>query len=325
MRRWAPAAVAVAVLLLPALDRSPVLLDVGVLVFIYGLLGLGWNLIGGYAGQVSFGHAIFFGIGAYAPVVLQLRGHASPWLGLLGGAAVAVAVALLLGWPMFRLGGHYFAIATIAAGEVVQVAVTNWPWLGGAAGLQLPILAPSLRHLQWGDKLPYYYLAFAFVAATLALTALLLRSRTGHYLAAIREDADAARALGVPVTRYKQAAMAMSAAVTAAAGTLYAQYILFVDPASAFDLNVSVQAVLMAVLGGAGSLYGPLVGAAVLVPLGELSRAYLSDRGTALDLLVYGLLIMIIAAYQPDGLAGAWQAAAARLGRRRRGGVHAAA
>lgn len=307
-----PAVVAALLLLLPWADPSPVLLDMAILVFIYALLGAGWNILGGYCGQVSFGHAIFFGIGAYAPVLLATYAHLSPWLGIAVGIVCSAAVAVLLGAGVFRLGGHYFAIATIAAAEVVQIVFTNWPWAGGAAGIQLPILTSSLANLQWSSELPYYYLCLAFLALGLVVTYVITRSRIGYFLVAIREDQEAARSLGISPWYYKQVALVLSAALAALAGSMYAQYILLVNPASTFDLTLSIQAVLITVLGGSGMIYGPLIGAAVLIPMEQLSRTYLTGVGGGVDVLVYGLLIMILAAFRPDGLIGLFTAVTRR-------------
>ena len=306
----------------PLVVRDPFRQHIVILVMLFGLLGTAWNLLGGFTGQVSLGHAVFFGAGAYTSTLLLQHLGLSPWLGMAAGAAVAVLLSVAIGWPCFRLSGHYFAIATIAVGEIVQILVTNWEFAGGAVGLFLPIGDEGLASLQFHtSKLPYYYVLLALLVVAVAIAAWLRRSRPGYYWRAIKEDQAAARSLGVPATRYKQFAMALSAALTACAGTFYAQYILFLDPGSVLPLSLSVQICLVAVLGGAGTVAGPLVGAAVLIPLSEFTRAYLGGSGKALDLVVYGLLIMAIAAYEPGGLVGlARRLAAARSARSARRG-----
>ncbi len=306
MPAFATAVVVVVVVAgLPLVFTGPFPQHVMILVMLYGLLGTAWNLLGGFTGQVSLGHAVFFGAGAYTSTLLSQHLGLSPWLGMAAGAGVAVLFAFAIGYPCFRLSGHYFAIATIAIGEIVFILVTNWEFAGGAVGLFLPIGDEGVAALQFHtSKLPYYYVLAALLGGAVLLAAWLRRARAGYYWRAIKEDQAAARTLGVPATRYKQLAMALSAALTACAGTFYAQYVLFIDPGSALPLALSIQICLVAVLGGAGTVAGPLLGAAVLIPLSEFTRVYLGASGKALDLVVYGLLIMMIAAYEPAGLVG---------------------
>ncbi len=298
------AAAVVAVLLYPLVFRGPYPQHLMILVLLNALLGTAWNILGGFAGQISLGQATFFGAGAYTSTLLFQHAGLSPWLGLLAGAAVAVLLALAIGYPCFRLSGHYFAIATIAIGEIVGIAVTNWEFAGGAVGLFLPVEGEGLAAFKFGDKLGYYYVIAALLAFSVALAAWLQRGRPGYYWRAIREDQAAARSVGVPATRYKQLAIAISAALTAMAGTFYAQYLLFIDPPSVLPLSLSIQICLVAVLGGAGTLVGPLLGAAVLVPLSAATSVALGGSGRSLDLVVYGALIMVIAVFEPSGLVG---------------------
>jgi branched-chain amino acid transport system permease protein len=295
-----------AVLAFPLVFATPFPRHVMIMIFLYGGLATAWNILTGYCGQVSLGHAVYFGLGAYTSTLLFHHMELTPWLGMLAGAVVAVAVSQVVGFPVFRLRGHYFAIATIAVGEIVQTLVINWDWAGGARGLFVPIRRPdSLLAFQFHEsKAAYYYIALGLLLAALAATRRLERSRRGYYFRAIREDELAAAALGVPVAREKHWAIGVSAALTALGGTFYAQYVLFIDPESVLPLSLSILICLVAVLGGVGTLWGPLVGAAVLVPLGEATRVWLGGGGRAVDLLVYGALIVLFAVFQPAGLVG---------------------
>jgi branched-chain amino acid transport system permease protein len=296
---------AAAALVFPLVVRGPFPQHLAILVMLYALLGCAWNFLGGFAGQISLGQAIFFGAGAYTSTLLAQNLALSPWLGMIAGALVAAALAVVIGYPCFRLSGHYFAIATIAIGEIASIAVTNWDFAGGAVGLFLPVGSEGLASLQFHrSKLGYYYVLAAMLAGALALSGWLRRGRAGYYWRAIREEEAAARSVGVPALRFKQIAIAISAALTACAGTFYAQYVLFIDPGSVLPLSLSIQICLVAVLGGAGTVVGPLLGAAVLVPLSEASRVLLGGSGRSLDLVVYGLLIMLISVFEPAGLAG---------------------
>ena len=304
MKTAAIAVAVAAVLAYPFVFRGPYPQHLMILVLLNALLGTAWNILGGFAGQISLGQATFFGAGAYTSTLLFQHGGTSPWLGLLAGAALAVVLALAIGYPCFRLSGHYFAIATIAIGEIVGIAVTNWDFAGGAVGLFLPVEGEGLPVMKFGDKLGYYYVIAAMLAFAVALAAWLRGARAGYYWRAIREDQAAARSVGVPATRYKQLAIAISAALTAMAGTFYAQYVLFIDPPSVLPLSLSIQICLVAVLGGAGTVVGPLLGAAVLVPLSAVTSVVLGGSGRSLDLVVYGALIMLIAVFEPSGLVG---------------------
>jgi len=300
----------------PLVFTKPYPRHVMIMIFLYAMLAQAWNVLAGYCGQISLGHAVFFGAGAYTSTVLVTRFGLTPWAGMLAGALLAVLLSQAIGYPVFRLRGHYFAIATIAVGEIVQTLVISWDWVGGARGLFVPIVRPdSFRSFQFHQsKQTYYYIALGLLLLALAITRRMEGSRTGYYFRAIREDQDAAASLGIPVARYKQRAMALSAGLTALGGTFYAQYILFIDPESVLPLSLSILICLVAVLGGVGTLWGPLIGAAILIPLGEWTRVALGGTGKAIDLLVYGALIMFVSVIQPGGIM-----ALAERGRRRTG------
>ncbi len=287
----------------PLLTERSFVHGILILVLLYAALGQAWNILGGYAGQVSLGNAIYFGLGAYTSTLLFLKLQLTPWIGALAGVLVAVLAGLVIGWPTFRLTGHYFVTATLVINEVVRVVFSNWPLVGGARGLYVPIVDESWLNLQFhSSKLPYYYLIAGLFVVLLTLTWLIERTRAGFYFRAIREDPDAAAAVGVNPTAWKHLANAINAAFSALAGTFYAQYVLFLDPPSVFNVWISVLVLLVPVLGGRGTMWGPLLGAAVLIPLSEATRTYLGGEGRALHLVVYGLLIMILSVMEPRGL-----------------------
>lgn len=295
-----------ALLVLPVfLADRPFELRMATLVFLFALMGQGWNVLGGYAGQVSIGHGLYYGLGAYTTVLLAVKFGVNPWFGMIAGMLVPMICGVLIGIPCFRLRGHYFVIATLVVAESVFQIFTVWDWVGGAVGLEMPVKSEGWADFQFHrDKRPYYYVALAILAIVTAALWWLRRSSMGFILRAIRDDEEAVRSLGFPPQRYKALAMAISAAILGAAGVFHAQYVLFVDPFSVLGLHISVLVSLFAILGGVGTLAGPILGAAVLVPLSEYSRVYFSGSGRNIDLLIYGLLIMVIAVYRPDGLMG---------------------
>jgi len=289
----------------PLVFQKPFPQRMMILIFMYAMLGEAWNILGGYAGQVSLGHAVFFGLGAYTSSFLFIRWGISPWLGMVAGILVATIASILIGYPCFRLAGHYFVIATIAAGEIVAILFLNWKLMGGAIGLFLPLLEESFLNFEFhSSKAPYYYVILGMLVITVFIAWWIERSKLGYYFRAIKNDPDAARSLGIDLTRYKLIAMVISAALTAAAGTFYAQYVLFIDPSTVLPLMLSVQMCLIPVLGGTGTIAGPIIGAIILIPMAEYTRVHLAGKVSGLHLFVYGLLIMLIAAFQPAGLMG---------------------
>lgn len=291
--------------LYPVVFDSPFSHSLGVLMVVYALYATGWNMLGGLAGQISLGHATFFGIGAYA-MALGARGDVNPWLSLLIGAVVSIPVAVIIGWPVFRLKGHYFTIATIATGEIVFLLALNRTSWGGANGLSIDLQDDSFLQLQWSgrQKWEYYYLGLALLIIALLTTVAIARSRMGYYLQAIRNNQDAGSSLGISVTLYKQLAFIYSAVVVSIAGSFFAQYVLFVDPDSVLSLELSIQITIVAVLGGVLNMWGPAIGAVVYVFLTEWTRVRFGGDGTALNLVVYGGIVMLIAAFEPNGLIG---------------------
>ena len=313
-----------AVLAFPLVARSESWINLGVLVLLYAALAQAWNILGGFAGQVSLGNAAFFGIGAYTSTVLLDRWNVSPWLGMVAGMLLATACAIIVGYPVFRLGGHYFAIATIALSEIALVLFSNWEFVGGAVGLSIPFVrgedrrpTDSWAYLQFNEsRLPYLLIALALAGLVTGAAVAVERSKIGYYLRAIKNDQQAARTLGVNVLAYKLVAIVLSAALTAVVGTFYAQYLLFIDPETTMRLELSVLIALVAILGGVGTVAGPLLGAAVLIPLSEVTRSRLGGGGNTLDLVLYGGLIILISIFQPNGLVALARRAPGRWPRR---------
>jgi branched-chain amino acid transport system permease protein len=282
-------------------------LNLAILVLMAAQLGVAWNIVGGYAGQVSLGHAAFFGLGAYTSTLLLIKFGVNPWVGTLAGGALAAALSLAFGWSCFRLKGHYFAMATIAVAELVQIFFTEWEWGGAAVGLNVPLDKTGWAWMSFGTKLPYYWLALGLLLMTLAVNLWIERSWLGFYFRAIKDEPDAARSIGVNIARYKQVALSISAFFTAIGGSLYAQKELYVDPNSVLSTALSIKMALVAILGGVGTLFGPVIGAIVLTSIEEFSRIIFGGTGSGIDTIIYAALIIAVAVFYPTGIVGWWQ------------------
>jgi branched-chain amino acid transport system permease protein len=297
--------VLILLILFPLAFSKPFPQHVMILVFMFGMMAVAWNIMGGYAGMFSFGQVAFFGIGAYTSSFLLITYHINPWLGLVVGGVIAALVAAAIGYPCSNLRGHYFAIASIAFGEIVRTHFNNWKLVGAAEGMTLPMLEESFENFMFhSSKLPYYYIMLAFLLISLVVCYIVATSKMGYYFRAIKESHDVAKVLGVNVVWYRLIAIMISAFLTAMAGTFYAQYVLYLDPESVLILPISVQIVLISMLGGAGSIMGPVIGAAILIPVSEVTRVMLGHKGTGIDMLIYGALITLISVYQPKGVWG---------------------
>ena len=289
----------------PFLGENSFRMHIMILILLFAAMSQAWNIIGGYCGQVSFGHSVFFGIGAYGAGMAVVTYGVPPWPGILIGMVVAAVVAVVISWPCFKLSGHYFAIATFAIVEIFNRGFLVWDWVGGALGLDYPLVEEGLWNLMWHDsKTGYYYCALALFLITFGLVRWLEGHRFGYYLRAVREGQETAESLGVNSTVVKLTAMALSAALAALCGSFFVQYNLRVDPPMVMSLDMSMKFVLITVLGGSGTLVGPLLGAAVLIPLQEYSRALWGGLGGGVDLIIFGLLIIIIVVKQPAGIIG---------------------
>ncbi len=297
--------VLILVALFPLVFSKPFPQHVMILIFMFGMMSVAWNIMGGYAGMFSFGQVAFFGIGAYTSSFLLITYHVNPWLGLIVGGVIAALVAAAIGYPCSNLRGHYFAIASIAFGEIVRTHFNNWKLVGAAEGMTLPMMQESFKNFMFhSSKLPYYYIMLAFLIISLIVCYFVATSKMGYYFRAIKESHDVAKVLGVNVVWYRLIAIMISAFLTAMAGTFYAQYVLYLDPESVLILPISVQLVLISMLGGAGSIMGPVIGAAILMPVSEITRVMLGHKGTGIDMLIYGALITLISVYQPKGVWG---------------------
>ena len=303
MRRLIWPSVALALIIIyPLVFTTPFQQRLGALVLLYAIAASAWNIVGGYAGQVSVGHVVFFGCGAYAAMAAYSHFGLPPMVGIPVGIAAAVLIAAVIGVPTLRLSGHYFSMATIAVAELARLIVTNVEYLGAAVGLSGPTVPRTVFDLSFISALPYYYLFLSVLVITLGITWWMTNSRMGFYLRAIKDSERAARSLGAPATRTKLYAFMLSAGLTSVAGALYAMMFGFVDPESGLGILISVKMLIMAALGGAGLLFGPLVGAAILVPLEEVSNNWLGGKGAGLTFVLYGAIIVIIARFQPGGI-----------------------
>ncbi len=275
------------------------------MIFLYAAMAQAWNIISGYCGQTSFGHAVFFGIGAYGAAIAVVQFKTLPWYGAPLGAVAAAVVSVLVSAPCFRLKGHYFAIATFAIVEIFSRLFMIWNAVGGAIGLDYPILEDGWRNFSWSSDKNGYYLGALFLFALIFGVVRWIEShRMGYYLRAVREGQETAESLGVNSALVKLSAMALSAGLAALCGAFFAQYNYRVDPPMVMSLDMSMKFVLITILGGLGTFWGPLLGAAVLIPLQEYTRAYFAHLGSGVDLIIFGLIIIFTMIKQPKGIMG---------------------
>jgi branched-chain amino acid transport system permease protein len=289
---------------IPLVVQSNATLNFLVVTLLIALAGQGWNILGGYGGQYSFGHAAFFGTGAYITAILQVRYGVNAWLGFAAGIAAGAAVGAFIGGLAFRSGlrGSYFALVTLAFAEVLRIVASVAPITGAGVGtlMKLDLRAQAF---QFQSRAVFYWVILALVAVSLLIAQWLERSRFGIWLIAVRENEDAAMALGVDATMVKLGAMVLSAAITAAAGCFYAQYFLFIDAGIAYGTWISIEALLTPIIGGGGTVFGPLLGALVVKSLGEGAKLVAGDA-PGLDLMVYGAVLVLVIGFAPRGFIG---------------------
>jgi len=312
------------------------LLHVCILIFFFAFMSQAWNIIGGFAGQLSIGHAAFFGIGAYVSTICYVHLGLSPWLGMIVAAGITAGFGAGLGLVSFHYGlkGPFFTLVTVAFAEIIRLILLHWEFVGAANGILLPY-APDATfwQFQFSDKEPYYYIGLLMMLCSIGLVAWIARSRFGYYLHAIRQDEDAAEAVGIPTKRCKIQAIALSAALAGMGGTFYAQYTQYIVPDDMVVGRVSVEILLGAVIGGAGTVMGPIIGAFILIPVGEATRVIFEGGGTGISLstllasdmsfgdkflayldyiagggggglaiILYGLLLMVVVLGMPGGV-----------------------
>ena len=315
--RKALLALALVLLALPWF-ASGYVLSIAILVLYFALAGQAWNVMMGFCGQLSLGHSLYVGVGAYTAAALFVHGGIGPWAGVWAAIAVCMLLGAVIGLLAFRfgIGGVYFALLTIAFAEFTRLGFDHWDWLGASGGFFLPVAQREhndLLNLR-GAPVMFYYLALALAAGSLWLCAWLLRTRTGYYWQAIREDQDAAQALGVNTFRYKMLAVLISSAMTGVAGVFYAFYYNNLFPEQIFNMGRSIEIILGPIIGGVGTLFGPVVGAAVLTPLADLITEILAAAGIEIPgvkQVFYGLALLVVVMFLPNGI---WPPLARRLG-----------
>ena len=288
----------------PLLTDSQYFLHIGIIILYSALVSQAWNILSGYAGQFSFGHAMFFGTGAYISATFFMKYNISPWIGMFLGAGVAIIIGLFIGFLAFRykLRGAYFSLGTLAFSEILRILVQNLDYFNKTLGFNLPIGNNPLL-FQFSSRVPYYYIVLIMLVIITLITYWISRSRLGFSLIAIRENEDAAQSLGVNTFRAKMIAIAVSGALTAFGGAFYAQYILYIAPPTTFGNDVSVSIILPAILGGMGTILGPIVGALILIPLGEFT-AHFFGGFAGIHLMVYGLILVVVILFLPEGIVG---------------------
>ncbi len=302
--RWAIVAAAAVLVVGPVTGAfSSYTVTILTLIFFYAYLGQAWNIVGGYAGQLAVGHAAFVGIGGYTAAVLSTEHGLTPWLGMFVGGALAAVLGGVIAWLGFRFGlrGFYFVLLTVAFSEICRILALNIDAIGGALGYYITFTG-NPRQFQFQDARAYYYIAFVLMLGATGVTAVLERRRFGIYLTAIREEETAAEALGVDAFRYKLLAMIISSFLTGIGGTFYAFYLFSLQPNAVFGIPLSVEIILRPIVGGAGTLLGPILGSFILTPLAELSRYYLGQGGAyGAHLIVYGALLVAVVLFLPQG------------------------
>lgn len=291
-------------LIIPVSIGSNFVFHLFILACSYAALASAWNIVGGFAGQLSLGHAVFYGVGAYTSTLLLMHFGLSPWVGMFIGATLSTVLAVMVSWPCFRLRGPFFALATIAVLEVIRLlAINQQDITGGATGLAVP-LKLGVQWMLFRERWPYLLIAFALLAVTLLVSLKIKHSRLGYYLIAVREREDAAQAVGVSAVRVKLAAVMISAFLTSLVGSFHAMYMTFIEPGAMFSLELSIQIAMFALIGGLGTVSGPLVGTLLVLPLAELARGWLGDMGSGVHGLVYGIVLVAVVLTIPQGLVG---------------------
>jgi len=313
----------IAVVVLVALAFPlPLLLDQGqeavaIRVLIFAMLGMSWNIMSGFGGMFSFGHAAYFGIGGYSSSILLVNFGISPWIGMVVGMGVAAVYGVIVGWLCFRykLRGTYFALATFAFAEMLRIIVQSAEIVNASVGYNVPLIqGSSWWMMQFPAGSPnYFWLGLGLMAGCLVVTIVFVRSKAGRFTVAIREDETAASSLGVPVLRYKLTAIALSGSIGAVAGVFYTQFYLFIDPELGFGAYRSIEAILIPVVGGIGTIWGPIVGSVLLAPLNDITAAILRnpppfleflEGRTGLDVMLYAVLIIVVILFLPKGVFG---------------------
>ncbi|MFH1115604.1 MAG: branched-chain amino acid ABC transporter permease [Pseudomonadota bacterium] len=288
----------------PWIVTDPFYVHLMIMVLMWTVLGASWNVLGGFAGQVSFGHSAFLGAGAYTTMILYLSLGISPWYGILMGGLAAAIIAIPIGLICFRLRGPYFALSTLAVAEIIRLVALNWESLtNGPVGLLITTLPPVTlagTPLNWESKTPFYYIIAVLAVGSLAAVAFLARSRLGAYLQAVRDDIDSAEAIGINTVQVRVCALALSAFLAGIGGGFYAMYLRYIDPDAVFSIALSVEMVFIAVVGGLSTVMGPLIGAVFLVTLGETFRTHIPTG----HLVFYGLFMMLAIRYMPEGIWG---------------------
>ncbi|MGC1559992.1 MAG: branched-chain amino acid ABC transporter permease [Bradyrhizobium sp.] len=317
--RNAPCLFIVAAVLVPLLlDPRGYWIRVLTITLLFAAMAQAWNIVGGLANQISLGHAAFFGIGAYTSTVLLLKFGISPWLGMFAGGALGGLAAFVIAIPTMRLQGHYFALATLAFGEVMRVIANVWTSLtGGPGGLSVPFVPPSFLAYSFKLLRPHAYIALAALIVVTAIFQAIRRGAMGYRLRAIRQNADAAEVIGIDTTRVKLFAAVISGALMAMLGTLYAQVAVFFDPDTVFGIaSISIRVALIAIIGGVGTAAGPILGAFFIIPLEEIMNGLLSSRAAGLSQLVFGIILIAVILWQPRGFITALNSLRARLSRK---------
>lgn len=276
---------------------------------LFGMMGVAWNFLGGYTGYQSYGHAMFFGIGAYTTIVLAVKYSVTPWIGILIGGALALGFGILISFPLFRLTSSWFCLGTIVIPEILRQVFKFWPLVNKAYGIQFPFMATSadqLYYLQFYSPFPYFWLVVGWIGIELLVMYVLLKGKTGYYLKSIRENEMTAKSIGINVFKYKTIAMAVSSFFTGIAGGLYVVRVGFMDPPTAFDLiSISVMMLIAALLGGMGSLVGPIIGGLILIPIRNYIRGWFSaSQFLGLYFVIIGVVLAIISTFFPSGITG---------------------
>lgn len=301
--KWAVLALVLCALPWFLVDQGYVI-RVVTMVLLFAAMAQAWNIVGGLANQISLGHAAFFGIGAYTSTLLLIRFGVSPWLGMLAAMALAALAGAILSLPIMRLRGHYFALATLAFGEVMRSIANTWSGLtGGPVGISVPFSSNSWRLMQFKSSLPYYYIMLGALLASSIVFMLVSRSKLGYRLRAVKAHPEAAEVIGVNTSRTKICAAVISSALMGGCGTLYAQFNFFFDPDTAFALaGISVKVAMICIIGGIGTVAGPIIGAFFIIPVEEVFNALLSNQSAGVSQLAYGVILMSVILLEPRGI-----------------------